>query len=180
MNCHRRKSVLFFAAVLLAGIETAAAQNTILEELQSQWEATENQIYTMAEAVPEDKYDFKPTPEVRSFREQLIHLASENYMFMGFAAGTGSPLDRDSLNGLRSRAEILKALSESYDYGATVLAGLSDRKLLDQVPFMGGRKVSRLAAIMGNIKDNHGHYGNLVVYMRLNGMVPPSTAARQR
>ncbi len=94
MNRQRTRQALFLAAVLVAGMQTAAAQNSIIEELRKQWEATGNQIYTMAEAVPEAKYDFKPTPEVRSFREQLIHLASENYMFMGFAAGTGSPLRR--------------------------------------------------------------------------------------
>ena len=176
----RTGQVLFLAAVLVAGMQTAAAQNSIIEELRKQWEATGNQIYTMAEAVPEAKYDFKPTPEVRSFREQLIHLASENYMFMGFAAGTGSPVDRSSLNDLRSRAEILQALTESYDYGDKVLADLNDQKLLDMVPFFRGRQVPRLAAIMGNIKDNHGHYGNLVVYMRLNGLVPPRPAPRPR
>ncbi len=180
MSLQRTRQVLFLAAVLVAGMQTAAAQNPIIEELRKQWEATGDKIVTIAEAVPEAKYDFKATPEVRSFRDILVHLASENYMFMGFASGTGSPVDRSSLNDLQSRAEILQAISESYDYGAKVLADLNDQKLLDMVPFMRGRQVSRLVAIIGNFKDNHEHYGQLVVYLRVNGIVPPRTAARQR
>ena len=179
MNRQRRRQVLFLAAVLVAGMQTAAAQNPIIEELRKQWEATGDKIVTIAEAVPEAKYDFKATPEVRSFRDILVHLVSENHMFMGFAAGTGRP-DTSRLNNLRSRAEILKALSESYDYGAKILDGMNDQKLLEKVSFFRGQQVPRLTAILANMKDNHEHYGQLVVYLRVNGIVPPRTAARQR
>jgi uncharacterized damage-inducible protein DinB len=78
---------------------------------------------------------------------------------------------------LKSRDELLKALRESYDYGAKVWAGLSEEKALEMVDVR-GQKVQRWSAILGAIQDNMNHYGNLVVYIRLNGLVPPRSAGR--
>jgi len=173
-------SVLLLA---LAGCTTgpdtsqAVPAAPIVEQLREKWEATRNQIATAAEAVPEDKYDFKATPEVRSFRELLIHLVSENYLFMGMVSGETH--DRERFNSLTSRDEILQALTESYDYGAGVLAGLSDADAVATVDFRGAPE-PRWVVVIRNLKDNHEHYGNLVTYLRLNGIVPPRTAARQR
>ena len=179
MKHRSARSFLFLATVLLAAAQMAAAADPITEELQNQWKATGDKVVTIAGAVPEAKYDFKATPEVRSFRDILIHLISENHMFMGFAAGTGRP-DTSHFNNLRSRAEILQALSESYDYGEKILAGMNDSKLLEKVSFFRGRQVLRLAAIVANMKDNHEHFGQLVVYLRVNGITPPRTVPRQR
>ncbi|MBI4463875.1 MAG: DinB family protein [Acidobacteria bacterium] len=173
----RGKAWLLLVGLLLGGVRIAAA-DPILEQLQKQWEATRNQITRLTEAIPEDKYDYKPTPEVRSFREQLQHLVGENYMFMGFVAGEQQ--DASRLANLKTRAELLKALSESYDYGAKVLAGLNDQKLMEVVTFMRGQQATRLFVVISNMKDNHEHYGNLVTYLRLNGIVPPRTADRQQ
>ena len=179
MKRHVAKYFLLSAAVVLAGAQMAAAADPIMEELQKQWEATRSKIVRIAEEVPETKYDYKATPEVRSFREILVHLARENHLYMGYAAGTGRP-DVSRFNNLRSRTEILKALSESYDYGAKILADMNDQKLLETVSFFRGQQVPRLTAVLANMKDNHEHYGQLVVYLRVNGIVPPRTAARQR
>ncbi len=170
---------LFWALVFLVGVHKGVAAEPVVELLQKQWEATRNQIVTIAEAIPDDKYDYKPTPEVRSFREQLQHLVGENYMFMGFVSGD-KPGDPKRFETLKARADLLKALSESYDYGAKVLAGLTDQKAMEVVPFMRGQQVPRLSVVISNMKDNHEHYGNLVTYLRLNGIVPPRTAARQQ
>ena len=85
-----------------------------------------------------------------------------------------------AINQLKSRDEIVKALAESYEYGAKVWAGMDDKKAMEMVPGRGGQQQMRLAAILSNIVDNNDHYGNLVVYVRLNGMVPGRTAARQQ
>jgi len=72
----------------------------------------------------------------------------------------------------------VKALRESYDYGAKVWAGLTEEKALEMIEGRGGQKVQRWSAILGVIQDNMNHYGNLVVYARLNGVVPPRSAPR--
>ena len=150
---------------------------SFLTPTKATWDSTRSLVLGLAEVVPEDKYDFKPTPAVRSFREVLIHLIAENYTFFSRVSGDnlGSNARFDSL---KSRAEILKTLRESYDYGAGVWAGLTEEKALEMVAGRGGQQVQRWSAILGVIQDNMNHYGNLVVYLRLNGIVPPRSAAR--
>ena len=171
-----RTMSLLLGTLLLAGSQVAAA-DPVQEQLQKQWQATGDQITTIAEAVPEYKYDYKPTPDVRSFREILQHLAAENFTYMGFAAGEKN--DTSRFANMKTRAELLKALSEGYDYGEKVLAGMTDQKLIGTVPFR-NQQATRLFIIISNMKDNHEHYGNVVTYLRLNGIVPPRTAARQQ
>jgi uncharacterized damage-inducible protein DinB len=160
----------------------AAAQpgfpaTSFLVPTKATWESTRGLVLGLVEAFPEDKYDFKPTPAVRAFREVAIHLIGENYFF--FSRVSGDKLgDNARFNNLKSRDEILKALRESYDYGAKVWAGLTEEKALEMVEGRGGQKVQRWSAILGAIQDNMNHYGNLVVYARLNGVVPPRSAAR--
>ena len=181
-----RGSVLVAAlAVLGAGpacAQTPAAQpsfpaTSFLAPTKATWESTRTLVLGIVEAFPEDKYDFKPTPAQRTFRENVIHLIGENYGF--FSRVSGDKLgDNARFNTLKSRDEIVKALRESYDYGAKVWAGLTEEKALEMVEGRGGQKVQRWSAILGVIQDNTNHYGNLVVYVRLNGLVPPRSAAR--
>ena len=160
----------------------AAAQprfpaTSFLTPTKATWETTRALVLGIADAMPEDKYDFKPTPAVRTFREIVIHLIGENYTF--FSRVSGDNLASNArFDGLKSKAEIMKALRESYDYGAGVWAGLTEEKALEMVAGRGGQQVQRWAAILGVIQDNMNHYGNLVVYLRLNGIVPPRSASR--
>lgn len=167
---------------LLAAAAPARAQlpsSSFLTPLKTQWESTRKLVQGIAEQVPEDKYDFKPTPEVRSFREQLTHLIGENYRYMAQAAGEAAPVDMSAINKLQHRDDIVKALNDSYEYGEKVWAGMTDQKAMEMVPGRGGRQM-RWTWILANIVDNMDHYGNLVVYVRLNGMVPGRTAAQQQ
>ena len=171
--------VFLFLMVVMAGIRVSVAADPVVEELRRQWQSTRSLVVGLVEAIPEDKYGYKPTPEVRSFREQIQHLVGENYMFMGMVAGEKPAVPVQPEN-LKARAEILKALSESYDYGTKVLAGLTDEKALEAVPGFGGQKSPRMGIVINNLKDNMDHYGNLVTYLRLNGLVPPRSAPRQQ
>jgi len=170
-------TLYLWVGLVLAGVRIGTAADPFVEQLQQQWKATRSQVTQIVEAVPEGKYDYKPTPEVRSFRELLQHIVGENYMFMGFVVGEQH--DRNQFDKLTTRSELLKALSESYDYGDKVLAGMDEPKLKETVTVFGRRQMSRFGVIVANIKDNHEHYGNLVTYLRLSGIVPPRTAARQ-
>ncbi len=162
--------VLGMAAVL--GAAPLRAAENIVGPLKTNWETIRNLVVKVAEVVPEDKYDWKPTPEVRSFREQFVHIVGENYLFMGFVAGE----KQSAPQNLKTREEIVKALNDSYDYGAKVLAALTDEKATESVPAFRGQQQPRWSIAMANFLDNMDHYGNLVVYMRTNGITPPRSA----
>jgi uncharacterized damage-inducible protein DinB len=173
------RSVVVVALSILGTAAAAAAQGSFpptsfLTPAKATWESTRNLVIGIVEVMPEDKYDFRPTPSVRTFRDNIIHLVAENYLFFGRVAGEnlGNPAQN-----LKSRDELLKALRESYDYGAKVWAGLTEEKALEMIEVR-GQKVQRWSAILGAIQDNMNHYGNLVVYIRLNGLVPPRSAGR--
>jgi uncharacterized damage-inducible protein DinB len=173
------RSVVVVALSILGTAAAAAAQpsfppTSFLTPAKATWESTRNLVIGIVEVMPEDKYDFRPTPSVRTFRDNIIHLVAENYLFFGRVAdeNLGNPAQN-----LKSRDELLKALRESYDYGAKVWAGLTEEKALEMIEVR-GQKVQRWSAILGAIQDNMNHYGNLVVYIRLNGFVPPRSAGR--
>jgi uncharacterized damage-inducible protein DinB len=176
----RLAMVALWAGALLVGTQPSAAQTSFLAPLKAQWESTRGLVTGIVDQVPEEKYDFKPTPEVRSFREQFAHLISENYRYMAQAAGEQPPVDVAAIDQLKGRDEIVKALNESYEYGAKVWAGMDEKKAMEMVPGRGGQQQMRWTPILGVIVDNMDHYGNLVVYVRLNGMVPGRTARQQQ
>jgi len=159
------------------GSMPAYSSDSFLVPVRSTWDSVRDLVINMADSIPEDKYDWKPTPEVRSFREQLTHLAGENYAFFGRVAGENAM--PAGLNDLQTKEEIMAALRASYEYGAKVFDSLTDEKAMEMVAGRGrGPGSQRWSAILGVIQDNMDHYGNLVVYVRLNGMVPPRSAPR--
>jgi uncharacterized damage-inducible protein DinB len=173
------QGVVLAALALLGNVGAAAAQpsfpaTSFLTPTKATWDSTRNLIIGIVEVMPEDKYDFRPTPNVRTFRDNVIHLVAENYLFFGRVAGEnlGNPAQN-----LKSRDELIKALRDSYDYGAKVWAALTEEKALEMIEVR-GQKVQRWSPILGAIQDNMNHYGNLVVYVRLNGLVPPRSAGR--
>jgi uncharacterized damage-inducible protein DinB len=175
-----RVAMLLVGAVWLAAAPFGTAQISVLAPLKAQWDSTRNLVEGIVAQVPEGMYDFRPTPEVRSFREQFTHLISENYYFMAQAAGETPPMEKSAIDQLKGRDEILKALKDSYDYGVKVWTGMTDQRAMEMIPGRGGQPQVRWAPILTQIIDNMNHYGNLVVYVRLNGMVPARTAERQQ
>jgi uncharacterized damage-inducible protein DinB len=171
-------TVLLVTIIGVSDARLSAAEGDVLGPLRAQWASMRTMMIRIAEVVPEDKYDFKPTPEVRSFREMLTHVITENYFFMSMVTGQKAP-DMAPINALKTRPEIIKAMTESYDNGTKILAGLDEAKAMELVP-MRNQQTPRWAIVMANIVDGMDHYGNLVVYMRLNGIVPPATADRQK
>jgi hypothetical protein len=151
----------------LAAAPRCSAQTNFLAPVKTQWEYTRTLVEGIVAQVPEDLYDFRPTPEVRSFR-------------VAQAAGEPPPMEKSAIEQLKGRDEILQALKDSYEYGAKVWTGLTEQKALEMIPGRGGRPQPRWTPILVQISDNMNHYGNLVVYVRLKGMVPARTAERQQ
>lgn len=174
---------LLLLVVGTAGGRVGAADCGYAEALRTHWQRTRKMLTAIAAAMPESKYDFRPVKEVRSFREMLLHLVQDGITHMGYVAGM-SREESEKLaakyNNLKTREELLKALGESYDYGDKVLADLTDQNAMDRVTGMRSERMTRVEAALVTFEDQMDHYGNFVVYLRINGVVPPSTANAQQ
>ncbi|MSO19978.1 MAG: DinB family protein [Acidobacteria bacterium] len=177
--------VLVTAGVIAAG-RLQAADAAIAAPLRAQYETTSSLMLGMVEGIPEDKYDFKPTPEVRSFREQMQHVIAENtnYLNLMNQQPTG---DQARFAAIKTKAQIVAALKESIENIKKSLATMTDETGAQVIAIppdapagIRGSTRPRWSVIMAVLLDNMDHYGNLVVYARLNGITPPRTAARQQ
>jgi len=174
-------SVVVGASVILAA-STLAAQSTLSTDVMKDWNAQRNTMLQIAGAMPEDKFGFKATPSQRSWGEQILHVAGGNVFLMRFLNGkTPAPAVNTSdmvTFGLKAstKAEYLKALNDSFDYGEQLLKEFSDQALTETVngpPWMGPS--TRVRMIYDAISHCQDIYGQLAVYLRLNGIVPPAS-----
>jgi uncharacterized damage-inducible protein DinB len=134
-----------------------------------------------AESTPADEFAFKPTPQVRSFGELVGHVANANFFFCSQAKGEASPSAQNH-ERVTDRAALVKALKDSLAYCDDVYAATTDANFGQVVKLAGpngGSQASRGSVLVFNTTHNNEHYGNIVVYMRLKGHVPPSTARTQ-
>jgi len=138
----------------------------------------------LAEAanVPAEEYAFRPTPQVRSFGELVGHIANANFFFCSQAKGERSP-STINYEKATDKAVLVTALNDSLAYCDDAYATTTDSNFHQLVKVAGpdgGRQTARGAMLMFNTTHNNEHYGNIVVYMRLKGHVPPSTARTQQ
>ena len=134
-----------------------------------------------AESMPADEYAFKPTPQVRSFGELVGHVVNANFFFCSQAKGEPSPSTTNHERTI-DKAGLVKALRDSLAYCDALYATTTDanfNQLVKMTGPNGGSQVARGAVLVFNTTHNNEHYGNVVVYMRLKGHVPPSTARTQ-
>ena len=177
-----RAQTLFFTALFIAGtVSAASAQapgaNPISDAARQTWEGVKKNVKESAELMPEANYSFKPTAEVRSFGAILTHLAGANYVFCAAAKGEKTPHDEDEFEkSATTRAAIIAALNGSLTYCDSVFASATDRSIGEPIdmPF-GMPRSARASALMMEAGHMNEHYGNLVTYFRLKGLVPPSS-----
>ena len=167
------------AAIALVAAPALAqgTSTTLVKEMVAGWQRAVTDILDVAEAMPEAKYDYKPTPEVATFRDQLVHLPGVAQRFIDTANGTKSASDHHKS---MSKAETIAHLKQTFLTGQQMLGALSDAQLLEPVKFpFGDRMVTRFTFWQGPLYQVRNHHGQLIVYLRMNGIVPPTTA-RQR
>jgi DinB superfamily len=177
-----------YVRLLCCGVMTAIAASSLwaqsstpglAHELVATWERAAGNMIDVANAMPEERYDFKPTPEVRTFREQLVHVAGTVQRFIDTANGTKGASDPPPTP--MTKVDVVRLLTETFQAGKAMLGSLTDAQMVEPVKFpFGDRMVSRYGFWMGPLLDAADHYGQLVIYLRLNGIVPPATARRAR
>ena len=160
---------------------TADAQsNPITQALRNTWSEAKTNVRRSADTMPEAKYSFKPVDSVRSYGAILAHLAGAAYEFCAEAKGEKPPFTEAGVEkSATTKAAIVKALDASIAYCDEVYKTLDDAKAAQMAPgAFGGPQAPRAQSLIGNTGHFQEHYGNLVTYLRINGLVPPSSQPR--
>jgi uncharacterized damage-inducible protein DinB len=129
------------------------------------------------EKVPDELWNYQPTKDIRTMGQLFAHIADGQYEFCGVAS-EGKVVSKDIEKTMKTKAEVSAALKDAFAYCDAAFAGMTDAKASEIVPFF-GMKITRLGALDFNTAHNMEHYGNLVTYMRLNNIVPPSSAPKK-
>jgi len=150
------------------------------QSVLDQWNDIGRKLTAMAEDFPEDKYDFKPTPAQRSFAEQLLHAANANYFFTNQLTGQKLPTGDPKREQYKTKADVAAFVKKAFADGAAAINAKGDKGMSDLLvdPFANQQtRVSDMA--YGFIEHSGEHYGQLVVYYRLAGLVPPESRPRK-
>jgi uncharacterized damage-inducible protein DinB len=172
----RKLALSACCAVLLAGVPgLARSGNPMTDATKAQFAIVQGYLMKTADQVTEANYAFKPTPDVRSLGAIIGHVADANFSICSTASGAANPMKGVSVEKTKtSKADLQKALADSLTFCDAQLTAMTDAKGTEMVDFFGGKQ-PRLAVLAFNNAHNFEHYGNLVTYMRLKGMVPPSS-----
>jgi uncharacterized damage-inducible protein DinB len=136
-----------------------------------------NNLIRSAEKMPEENYAFKPVPEVMSFGEMLGHIVDTQNRYMSIALGEANPMP-DAGKSKTTKAGLIQALKDSFAYADKVYDAMTDAQGVQIVQFY-GRPQAKLTVLAFNNAHNDEHYGNIVTYLRIKGLVPPSSEPRK-
>ncbi|MGD0772461.1 MAG: DinB family protein [Candidatus Solibacter sp.] len=163
-----------------------AADMTIATLYDSQFKIAESEVVSLAEAMPDAAYNFAPTQgafeKVRTFGEQVKHIATVIYMAGAAAAKEKPPLDLGTGEGgpasIKNKAQTVQYLKDAFAYGHTVISRLTAENQLEMVPapFPGMPPMARGGIANLTIWHSFDHYGQMAVYARMNGVIPPASA----
>lgn len=147
----------------------------------AQWNEIGRKLLAIAEDLPEDKYDYKPHPDSRSFVAQLLHVSASMYYFTDVAQGRKVRYGDDpSRDQLKTKAQIVAFVKKSVDDGANLIKAKGDAGMMAVVQDSESNERHRLSELAYSVIEHSGeHYGQLVVYYRINGMVPPESRPRK-
>jgi uncharacterized damage-inducible protein DinB len=172
-----KRTMAMVAMLVLAAVPAFAQGDSISAAVKQAWAGAKRNIAESAEQMPEADYAFKPVDSVRTFGQILAHVAGANYVFCAAAMGEKPPHAEDEFEkSAKTKAEITKAVNESIAYCDAKYNALTDAsaaKVVD-LPF-GMGKGAAVFPLIANTGHNAEHYGNLVTYFRIKGMVPPSS-----
>lgn len=184
----KRVAIVLAIAVFGCCVPAIAQQKqeppkSVSEAVDKTMSGVEGEFVSAAEAMPEDKYGFAPTngefKGVRTFAQQVKHVAAVNYLLGAAILGEKSPVEIKGENGpdnITSKADIVKFLKDSFAYTHKAAQSVNEKNLADAVqsPF-GPNKTSRTSLVLIMFGHPFDHYGQMVEYLRMNGIVPPAS-----
>jgi hypothetical protein len=168
--------VLILLLVPIAGRGQEAAKksaNPVSDTVRQILARQSKSLVAAVEEMPADKFSFHPTPPQMTFAHLVVHMAGSNDFLCSKISDTAAP-ETAKLNETDPKEKLVQALKSSFDYCTEALAKVDDSKLGDTVTLFGGRTAPRAAAMIGLTNDFADHYAMAAIYLRLNGLLPPT------
>jgi uncharacterized damage-inducible protein DinB len=162
-------------AILVLTATTIHGQRSdpLSDDVRRAYAEVRNNILRSAEKMPAENYDFRPAPRVRTFAQLMGHVAQEQYLFFcGPVKGEQKAADVERTK--TTKAELLVALKDSFAYCDSAYDAITDASAKEIVN-TGGNRSMKLRLLWMNVVHDQSHYGNIVTYLRIKGIVPPST-----
>lgn len=178
--------ILLFAFLAMTSLAFAQApasgaepNDPLSATLKGLWDGVKRNVAESAEKMPEANYAFKPTPEVRSFGELIGHVANSAFSYCSRVKGEKNPNDGNDFEKKTAKADLQMGLTHAFAYCDGVYGSMTDAQAMEMMT-MGQSSAPKVRLLIGNISHTNEHYGNIVTYMRLKGLVPPSTERAQQ
>ena len=168
-----RARFLAFIATVLPQLAGAQVSNPVSTAFRDNAKEMGKNLMAAVDVMPADKLGFKPTPAQMSFGDIAMHLAQGNDYLCGAIGGMKAP-QRTKVSVTDSKEVIVARLHETFAFCDQALASLDDSKLGEELPFFGGKKMSRAAVMTVTTGDWADHYSQQAIYLRLNGLLPPT------
>jgi uncharacterized damage-inducible protein DinB len=166
-------AIFAFAAVVSAQEST---DNPLVSTSKGLYAISKGDVLGSVEKISDDLWSYQPTKDVRTIGQLFAHIADGQYEFCG-AVAEGHPVSKDIEKTMKTKAEIVAALKAAFAYCDSAYANMTDANAAETVSLF-GRKLTKLGVMDFNVAHNMEHYGNLVTYMRLKGIVPPSSTPK--
>ena len=166
-----RSAVMVLALSISGSCALLAQTNPVVAEQKAVYTANKNNLIKAAEKMPEDAYSFKPTPEMQTFGERMLHIANQ----IGTCSGMTGERKPNAAAGKTAKADIVAGLKASFDACDVAWDSMNDKTAMEMVAGRGGQQRSKLSGLIGNTTHNTEMYGYISVYMRLKGVVPPTS-----
>jgi len=155
-----------------------ASTSPVSDALRNMQQRFARNLIAAAEAMPADKYNYRPTPAQMSFAQIQVHLANEgNDVLCSKTAGVAAP-QRTPVDSTATKEQLVARLKETFQFCESAFAKMDDSKLGDQIQLFGPNPFSRAAAVLITVSDWADHYSQEANYLRLNGIVPPTAQRR--
>ena len=157
-------------------VPAASVSNPIISGEKAIFANAKNDVLRSAEKMPEENYAFRPTPEVRTFGQLIAHVADSQYEFCSPVLGKKGP-DASVEKTVTSKAGLIVALKDAFAFCDAAYDNLTDADAGTQVKFF-NREMAKSALLTFNTAHTFEHYGNIITYLRMKGLVPPSSEGR--
>jgi len=167
-------TLLALCALPLTVVAAGQAPNPVTNGVRAMAQRQTKYIVEAAEEMPADKYGYKPTPAQMSFGDVVAHLIKEGNNYLCSAASGMKQPDADKFSGTDPKDKLVAGLKASFKFCETALAQIQDAQLGDSIDFFGGRKVTKGMAGLITVADWADHYSQMAIYLRLNGLLPPT------
>jgi uncharacterized damage-inducible protein DinB len=163
--------------VLALSLSAQSGDNPLSTSTKGLYTMAKNNLIKAAEKMPEEHYAFKPSADVRSYGQLVGHVADASYMFCAAVLGEQPPV-RGIEKGKTTKADLVQALKDGFTYCDKAYDTMTDAKAAQMVKFFGSERPA-LNVLSFNVVHDYEHYGNMVTYLRMKGIVPPSSEPRK-